>query len=56
MTGHEIRVEVRTAAQGILTEWDNYSLVSSRANANSEAIERLRKALAALDKHEASLP
>jgi hypothetical protein len=56
MTGHEIRVEVRTAAQAVITEWDAYSLISSRANANSEAVERLRKALATLDTHEGMLP
>lgn len=56
MTGHEIRVEVVASAQAVLTEWDNYSLISARANANSEAIERLRKAMAALIKHENALP
>lgn len=56
MTGHKIRVEVRTAAQAVIAEWDSYSLVSARANANSEAIERLRKSLAALDEHERLLP
>jgi hypothetical protein len=54
-TGHELRVELRAAAQAILDARSQWGEYNSMYNLDEE-FARLRKALAALDAHERALP